>query len=230
MLAVLASLCLHVGVVSALILYPAAEIKIDIPPVIKLVKLAPPPAPEPDPAPVAKPEPLKPPPPPPPPKQASKPKPKPAPVIKPAPLPKPKPVAKKPTPKPVAKPRLPEPAPPVETVAKAEPQPVTPAPAPPQPVYQPVNVQAAYLNNPQPAYPRIAARRGWEGKLMLSLDLDKNGNPTRVEVIESSGHRVLDKAAQAAIKRWRFQPATKDGKAVPAQNVKVPWIWELKNS
>lgn len=223
-LALLASLCLHVGVVSALILYPATQVEIKIPPVVQLVKLAPPPEPEP----VVEPEPVEPPPPPPPP---PKPKPKPEPMAKPTPKPAPKPA-----PEPVAKPQPPEPEPaepvpePVVETAKApEPEPVKPAPAP-KPVYQPVNVQAAYLRNPKPDYPRIALRRGWEGVVVLQIDLDKNGEPQRVEIADSSGHQVLDKAAQAAVRRWRFNPATRDGEAVAARGVRVPIQFQLDDA
>ena len=223
MLAVLASLCLHVGVVSALILYPAAEVRIEIPPVIQLVKLAPPPPP---PEPIAKPVEIEPPPPPPPPKPVSRPKPKPTPVARPKPKPLPKPA-----PEPVAKPQPPEPKPrpepPVEVAIAPPPQPVKQPPAPRSPVYEPVNVQAAYLSNPRPDYPRIALRRGWQGVVVLQIDLDKNGAPQRVEIADSSGHRVLDKAAQAAVRRWRFNPATRDGKAVAARGVRVPIQFQL---
>lgn len=210
-LALLASLCLHVGVVSALILYPATQVEIKIPPVVQLVKLAPLPEPEP----VVEPQPVKPPPPPPP-----EPKPKPAAKAKPKPVPKPEPVKPEPAPEPV-----------VET-AKAR-EPVKPAPAlkpAPKPVYKPVNVQAAYLSNPKPDYPRIALRRGWEGVVVLQIDLDQEGQPQRVEIADSSGHRVLDKAAQAAVRRWRFNPATRDGKAVAARGVRVPIQFRLEDA
>lgn len=215
-LALLASLCLHIGVVSALILYPVNQVKIDIPPVVQLVKLAPPPPPEP----VVVAEPAPPPPPPPPPK----PKPKPKPVVKPKPKPVPEPVVEPTPPQPE-----PTPEPPKELVKAAPPKPVQSA-APVKPVYKPVNVQAAYLSNPKPDYPRLAQRRGWEGIVVLEMDLDKNGLPQRVEIADSSGHRVLDKAAQAAVKRWRFNPATRDGKAVAARDVRVPIQFRLDDA
>lgn len=214
LIALLASLGLHIAVAAALMLAPTVAVKIDIPPVIQLVKLAPP-MPEPVAVP-PQPAPAKPPPR--------------RPAAKPQPRPKPEPVAK-PGPRPLPAPEpvevlQPEPIEaPVEKVVEAPPE-----PAAPQPVYRPVNVQAAYLSNPRPPYPRMALRRGWEGVVVLQIDLDKQGQPLRVEVADSSGHRVLDKAAQAAVRRWRFAPATRDGKAVAARNLRVPIQFRLKDA
>jgi protein TonB len=40
--------------------------------------------------------------------------------------------------------------------------------------------------------------------------------PTTVSVAHSSGHPVLDEAAIAAVRQWRFVAATRGGTAVPA--------------
>ncbi len=213
----LASAVLHAAVAGALALQPSNPVKIELPKSVQLVKLAPP-----KPAPVVEPTP------PPPPVKPPPPKPKPEPVVKPKPKLKPKPVAK-PLPPPE-----PEPEPPAEVpVAKAAPPapPVKAPPAPPSPapgpVYKPVDVGVAYLNNPKPPYPSVARRRGWEGTVVLLLNLDKDGNPVSVDIADSSGHRILDKAALATVRRWRFQPATRDGEAVAASNVKVPIQFSL---
>lgn len=74
---------------------------------------------------------------------------------------------------------------------------------------------------PPPRYPVDALRRGETGEVLLRVQVDERGLPARVEVLQSSGSRVLDRAAVAAAQRWRFQPAQRDGVAV-AGSVEVP--------
>ena len=44
-------------------------------------------------------------------------------------------------------------------------------------------------------YPPLARKRGWEGRVVLELRVEANGNMSRVRLAESSGHVVLDRAA-----------------------------------
>lgn len=72
------------------------------------------------------------------------------------------------------------------------------------------------LSAPQPEYPRSALRAGLTGRVVLRIDVGTDGRPREVVVVESSRHRVLDRAAVRAVQRWRFEPAMRDGVAVPA--------------
>ena len=56
---------------------------------------------------------------------------------------------------------------------------------------------------------------------MLVISVDANGNATDVQVEQSSGNRNLDRAAVAAAKRWRFNPASAGGQKA-AGRVRVP--------
>jgi len=60
-------------------------------------------------------------------------------------------------------------------------------------------------------YPARARRRGWEGAVVLRLRIDAEGAVGEVEVAESSGYRILDRAARDAVRFWTFQPALEDG-------------------
>ncbi len=75
---------------------------------------------------------------------------------------------------------------------------------------------APAAGNPAPEYPRRARMRGWEGRVVLAVLVGADGRPARVEVAESSGYAILDRAAQEAVAKWRFQPAKRDGQAVSA--------------
>lgn len=72
--------------------------------------------------------------------------------------------------------------------------------------------------NPLPEYPRSALRAGEEATVMLRIAVDTHGVPTDVQVVERSGtrDRSFDRAAIDAARQWRFEPAIRDGKAVPA--------------
>lgn len=81
----------------------------------------------------------------------------------------------------------------------------------------PAPVQLAYISAPAPLYPRMAKQRGLTGTVLLQVLVGIDGRPLEVTVSQSSGHRELDEAARAQVlKRWSFQPATKDGHAVQA--------------
>jgi protein TonB len=60
---------------------------------------------------------------------------------------------------------------------------------------------------PDPDYPRLAQERRQHGSVTLYLVVNSNGIPTTVEVKDSSGYPLLDKAALTGVKnRWRFPP------------------------
>ncbi|HSD17612.1 MAG TPA: TonB family protein [Thermomonas sp.] len=81
----------------------------------------------------------------------------------------------------------------------------------------PSPVQLAYLSAPAPTYPRMAKQRGITGTVLLQVLVGIDGRPLEVTVAQSSGSRELDEAARAQVlKRWSFQPASKNGQAVQA--------------
>lgn len=131
----------------------------------------------------------------------------PKPVARPAPRPKPKPRPKPAvTPPPVVNPAPPAPAAPPAPMVAA---PVAEAP-PPQPVFVPAT-RAASTRNPKPDYPMIAKRRGWQGTVLLEVEVKENGQPGSIKLRESSGREILDQSALRTVKLWRFNPATRDG-------------------
>lgn len=79
---------------------------------------------------------------------------------------------------------------------------------------------------PAPAYPGKARSRGWEGRVVLLLEIDARGRVVAAEVEESSGRSALDDAARDAASGWTFAPALRDGIAV-AGTLRVPVRFEL---
>lgn len=76
---------------------------------------------------------------------------------------------------------------------------------------------ARVLQMPEPDYPPLSRERGEQGVVMLQLAVDASGRLGEVNVLRSSGFARLDKAARAAVQRWRFQPAIENGQPVAAQ-------------
>lgn len=50
-------------------------------------------------------------------------------------------------------------------------------------------------------YPALAQRRGWEGVVLMQLRLEANGDISRLQVLESSGFPLLDRAATRGLQR-----------------------------
>ena len=85
-----------------------------------------------------------------------------------------------------------------------------------------------YRSPPRPpTYPQRAVRFGQEGTAMVRAQLSERGDVIDVEIRESSGHALLDKAALKAVRQWLFKPATRDGRAVLA-TVDLPVHFKLQ--
>jgi TonB family protein len=70
-----------------------------------------------------------------------------------------------------------------------------------------IKVIKAGLFTPRPEYPQYARSRGWEGAGMYVMNINKKtGLVSSVDVIKSTGHRILDDAVVAALRRWKFKP------------------------
>ena len=78
----------------------------------------------------------------------------------------------------------------------------------------PASPDDRFRNRP-PVYPRDAAMRGEHGVVVLLIHVSDYGVATGADVATSSGYLSLDQAAVEAVRKWRFRPALKDGKAVP---------------
>ena len=84
-------------------------------------------------------------------------------------------------------------------------------------------------DNRPPAYPALARKRGWQGQVVLVVEVGCDGAAQTVRVERGSGYPLLDEAAREAVRRWRFQPGTRDGEAVVTQ-VLVPVHFVLEEN
>jgi periplasmic protein TonB len=83
-------------------------------------------------------------------------------------------------------------------------------------IYVPGNgiVVPKLIYAPEAEFSDDARRNKYQGTCMLSIIVDTQGNPQNVHVIRALG-MGLDEKALEAVRRYRFKPGTKDGKAVP---------------
>ncbi|EDX89499.1 MULTISPECIES: energy transducer TonB [unclassified Alcanivorax] len=193
---------------------------------------APAPQPKAQPAPQPKPKP----------KPKAKPKPKPKPVAKPKPKPEPKP---EPTPEPQVAETKPTETPDESVNEEASTQPLTQgakgmAGDPGKGVHQSGDTENAlnkYLAKVRDTidynkqYPHRAKMRRQQGTVKVSFVINASGRAEQVEITESSGSRILDRATKELVSRLRFDapPKELDSSSVPV-HVIAPVDYDLSNS
>jgi protein TonB len=105
-------------------------------------------------------------------------------------------------------------------VVEEEPEVAPPPPPPPPRPVEPQRPVEAVTRQPRPLpgqtpapdYPRRALMRGEGGTALVIVHIGPDGVPTSTDLAQSSGSRDLDRAAQQAVRRWRFEPATEGGR------------------
>ena len=58
-------------------------------------------------------------------------------------------------------------------------------------------------NNP-PVYPYIARKLGWQGTVILEIEVSPGGTSGKIRIKKSSGYSLLDSAAKKAAQRWSY--------------------------
>ena len=84
-----------------------------------------------------------------------------------------------------------------------------------------------YDRNPKPPYPRVARRRGYEGVVLLKVEILPNGRVGEILVKKSSGHPILDRSALKTVEKWSFIPAKQRGEPIRIW-AEVPIKFELE--
>ncbi len=92
-----------------------------------------------------------------------------------------------------------------------------------------ITTQARYSDTPKPAYPESARREGREGRVLLRVLIDDQGEAKSFEVSRSSGSDALDQAATSAIKRGRFHPARAGDQPIESW-VRIPIDFRLTDA
>jgi len=86
-----------------------------------------------------------------------------------------------------------------------------------------------YINATRPAYPLMARMRGYEGMVLLSVEVLTDGRAGEIRVRKSSGYALLDQSALNAVRAWHFEPARK--RDIPqAMTVDIPIRFSLNEA
>ncbi|MET0935266.1 MAG: energy transducer TonB [Luteibacter sp.] len=119
------------------------------------------------------------------------------------------------------------PSAPVDTERHVRPRAVVdlaavPRPTPKAAVARPEPLVPVYM--PSPRYPMAALRAQREGQVVLSVTVTQDGDVSDVSVGRSSGDQNLDRAAEDAVRGWRF--ASTDNRP-PRYTADLPIRFEL---
>lgn len=89
-------------------------------------------------------------------------------------------------------------------------------------------VQVTISSRPAFKYPRRAQRMGIEGFVVLSFDVNEEGELVDLRVTDSKPRLVFDKAATQYIKKFKFQPPVLGGSAVYASDITMRMPFRLE--
>lgn len=104
-------------------------------------------------------------------------------------------------------PTPPKPEPPKPAAPAEAPKPEAPKPAEPKPKKF---VQIETVSAPEPQIPDDLRGEPFEKTLVVEADVDTEGKPMDVKIVESTGTKELDDIGLDTARKYRFKPATLD--------------------
>lgn len=79
----------------------------------------------------------------------------------------------------------------------------------------------------KPVWPKEALRHEYQGTVTLAFLIGDDGAVRESRVKKSSGHPILDLAAQEGLEKCKFKPGLKDGKPAEAW-MQMQYVWTLE--
>jgi protein TonB len=73
-------------------------------------------------------------------------------------------------------------------------------------------------HNPSPEYPDEAVFLGYQGAAIVKINISAKGISEGVELLRSSGHKLLDDSATKTLRKWRFTPTKQPDSVVIVVN------------
>jgi periplasmic protein TonB len=80
------------------------------------------------------------------------------------------------------------------------------------PPVAPILADAVVVSRVQPDYPDVARQRRMRGWVDVEFTVRVDGSVGDIRIVAAEPTRMFDNAAQRAVSRWKFRPATRDGK------------------
>jgi protein TonB len=90
------------------------------------------------------------------------------------------------------------------------------------------NQDAVPLVRVNPQYPARARARGIEGWVHLRFTITPEGNTGDIEIVDADPKGYFEKAAAAAVARYKYKPRSEKGRAVARSGVEVVLSFELE--
>lgn len=127
------------------------------------------------------------------------------------------PVIDLPLPRPLVRdPPLP-PLPPLPRISEETvPEPVV---EPPVPIRVEARLDPRYAGDLQPPYPPSELRSEREGRVRVSVTIGTDGRVKAVRRLSATSDAFFEATRRHALARWRFRPATEDGRPVESRKV-----------
>ena len=79
-----------------------------------------------------------------------------------------------------------------------------------------------------PQYPHLARQQGWEGTVLLEVEVLPIGSVGEISIMRSSGYYILDQAATQAAQQWKFVIRETTNPHATA-TVEIPVTFNLRN-
>jgi protein TonB len=107
---------------------------------------------------------------------------------------------------------------PVNPIIQPKPVKIVELPPPPPPQKETYRLggdvlSARLIRQVPPTYPQMAKAVRAQGDVVLEVEVDDEGNV--VDVVALSGHNLLRKAAEDAVRQWKYSPTLLNGEPVP---------------
>ncbi|HXG28294.1 MAG TPA: TonB family protein [Nevskiales bacterium] len=124
---------------------------------------------------------------------------------------------------------IPDPVPPAEAPSADE-APLAAAATPAAEATGELLIQEPRFRRPPqpPAYPRQSRLRGESGTVLVRARVEADGSLSEVQLLVSSGYRLLDRAALAAVRQWEIEP-WRQGERRLAAWVELPVVFRLED-
>ncbi len=79
-------------------------------------------------------------------------------------------------------------------------------------------------------YPQRARRRGWEGEVLLAMEINTQGQLQNIQLVHSSGYATLDRSAMKSLSRVERLPLPATARRQEAMNLQLPVVYRLKQN
>ena len=95
---------------------------------------------------------------------------------------------------------------------------------------EPGTILPFLISNPKPIpYPSQALTQGWQGKIVIAIEISVDGSIGLYQVMQSTGRQVLDDAATEAVQSWKFHSAVKANGEPIRTCIQIPITFQLQD-